>query len=73
MENFTLVHSLTLNMGLIFLFLRFFFLVCFEEVHVCFCCMNVQVPIITARKYIWVCRKCLRIAEAGEMNIKLVY
>ena len=74
MENFTLVHLLTLNMGLISLFLLFspffLFLFGFEEVRVCFCCMNEeQVPIITARKYIWVCRKCLRIAEAGEMNI----
>ena len=73
MENFTLVPSLTLNMGLICLFLLFLFLLVFEEVHVCFCCMNVQVAIITARKYIWVCRKWFRIAEAGEMNIKLVY
>ena len=71
MENFTLAHSLTLNMGFFSFF--FLFLLVFEEVHVCFCCMNVQVAIITARKYIWVCRKWFRIAEAGEMNIKLVY
>ena len=71
MENFTLVPSLTLNMGFFSFF--FLFLLVFEEVHVCFCCMNVQVTIITARKYIWVCRKWFRIAEAGEMNIKLVY